>query len=70
MLPCIGGRKEYELIFLKVIVTFNLILLKHFASGLGPIDIGFLLGVGLENSAYSSPDGFFFFRQVSFSPGP
>ena len=33
-----------------MIVTFNLILLKHFASGLGPIDIGFLLGIGLENS--------------------
>lgn len=36
-------------------MTFNLILLKHFASGLGPRNIGFLLGVGLENSTVLIP---------------
>lgn len=52
-------------------MTFNLILLKLFASGLGPKNIEFLLGAGLEkqHSTYSNPDDFFILRKVS-SSGP
>lgn len=41
------GGKNLSLSF-KSEDDFNLILLKHFASGLGPINIGFLLGMDLE----------------------